>query len=221
MNERSLTEYLARQMPAASAVKVSGLKRISGGSSRETYAFDLEWIEPGGERRSRPLIARRDPTGGLLQSSREREFNVLRAMYRAGLKVPEPLYLELDPSVIERPFFVMARAEGRVSTGAFPASEPAELQAKVADQFLEQLASLQKLDYRALGLESLGEPHEPGEPARAQTALMARDLRARPDAGALPGHVGRVRMARSEPGRDRSCGRRSRRLPLGKLSLRR
>jgi len=171
MNERSLTEYLARQMPAASAVKVSGLKRISGGSSRETYAFDLEWIGPGGERRSRPLIARRDPTGGLLQTTREREFNVLRAMHRAGLKVPEPLYLELDASVIERPFFVMARAEGRVSTAAFPATEPAELQAKVADQFLEQLARLQALDYRALGLESLGEPRDPGEPARAQTAL--------------------------------------------------
>jgi len=171
MNERSLTEYLARQIPGATGVKLSGLKRISGGSSRETYAFDLEWIDPRGERQSRPLIARRDPTGGLLQSSREREFNILRAMYRAGLRVPEPLYLELDAGVMERPFFVMARAEGRVSTGAFPATEPAELQAKVADQFLEQLARLQALDYRALGLEWLGEPRNPGEPARAQTAL--------------------------------------------------
>ena len=73
--------------------------------------------------------------------------------------------------MIERPFFVMARAEGRVSTGAFPATEPAELQAKIADQFLEQLARLQALDYRALGLESLGEPRDLAEPARAQTAL--------------------------------------------------
>ena len=105
MKERSLTEYLARQMPAASAVRVLGLKRISGGSSRETYAFDLEWIDPGGERRSRPLIARRDPSGGLLETSREREFNVLRAMYRAGLKVPEPLYLELDASGDRTPVF--------------------------------------------------------------------------------------------------------------------
>ena len=170
MNERSLTEYLARQIPGATGVKLSGLKRISGGSSRETYAFDLEWIDPRGERQSRPLIARRDPTGGLLQSSREREFNVLRAVHRAGLKVPEPFCLELDPAVIERPFFVMARAEGRVTTAAFPATEPDELRVRIADQFLDELARLQALDYRALGLEWLGEPRAPDEPARAQAA---------------------------------------------------
>jgi len=78
---------------------VVGLKRISGGSSRETYAFDLEWSE-GGETRTRPLIGRRDPTGGLLKSDREREFKVIDAVHRAGLKVPEPLFLELDASVI-------------------------------------------------------------------------------------------------------------------------
>jgi len=64
---------------------VVGLKRISGGSSRETYAFDLEWSEAG-ETRMRPMIGRRDPTGGLLKSDREREFTVIAAMHRAGLK---------------------------------------------------------------------------------------------------------------------------------------
>jgi aminoglycoside phosphotransferase (APT) family kinase protein len=90
MDHLRLTEYLKRAMPQAEDLRVQGLKRISGGSSRETYAFELEWSD-GAERRSRPLIGRRDPTGGLLKSDREREFRVLEAMYRAGLKVPEPL----------------------------------------------------------------------------------------------------------------------------------
>lgn len=169
MDERRLTEYLARKMPGARELRVVGLKRIAGGSSRETYSFDAEWLE-NGRRRSRPLIARRDPTGGLLDSSREAEFKVLAAMCRAGLKVPEPLFLELDPAVMERPFFIMARAPGRVCTGAFPAEEPVELRAKIADDFLNELARLQALDYRALDLDWLGEPRDPVEPARAQAA---------------------------------------------------
>jgi len=62
MDEAKLTDYFRARMPAASGVRIVSLKRIAGGSSRETYAFDLEWSE-NGERRTRPLIARRDPAG--------------------------------------------------------------------------------------------------------------------------------------------------------------
>jgi aminoglycoside phosphotransferase (APT) family kinase protein len=169
MDRERLTEFLRRRMPDAENLQVLGLKRISGGSSRETYSFDLEWQERG-ETRRRPLIARRDPTGGLLKSEREREFRVIEAMHRAGLRVPEALFLELDHTVMDRPFFVMHRAAGRTSNGAVPASEPAQLREKIAHQFLEELIRIQSVDYRALGLEFLGEPRELAEPARVQTA---------------------------------------------------
>jgi len=156
-------------MPDAENLQVLGLRRISGGSSRETYAFDLEWQEHG-ETRRRPLIGRRDPTGGLLKSEREREFRVIDAMHRAGLRVPEALFLELDRSVMDRPFFVMHRAGGRTSNGAVPASESVELREKIAHQFLDELVRIQSLDYRALGLEFLGEPRDLAEPALVQTA---------------------------------------------------
>ena len=156
-------------MPHAREHRVVALKRISGGSSRETYAFDLEWSE-GGETRTRPMIGRRDPTGGLLKSDRELEFKVIAAMHRAGLKVPEPLYLELDASVMDRPFFIMHRAAGRTGMGAFAATEPESMRAKVADDFISELARLQSLDYRECGLEILGAPKNPEEPARIQTA---------------------------------------------------
>jgi aminoglycoside phosphotransferase (APT) family kinase protein len=156
-------------MPHASEHQVKSLKRISGGSSRETYAFDLEWSE-GGETHTRPLIGRRDPTGGLLKSDREREFNVIAAMHRAGLKVPEPLFLELDASVMDRPFFIMHRAAGQTGMGAFPAAEAESTRAKVADDFLSELARLQSLDYRECGLEILGAPKSLEDPARIQAA---------------------------------------------------
>src|SRR5208282_1762610 len=170
MDEAKLTDYFRARMAAASGVRIVSLKRIAGGSSRETYAFDLEWSE-NGERRTRPLIARRDPTGGLLQTSREREFRVIEAMYRAGIKVPEPLYLELDGAVMERPFFVMERAPGRVGgMGALPAEEPEPLRAQIADDFLSELARMQALDYRAIGLDWLGEPRGPFDAACMQVA---------------------------------------------------
>jgi aminoglycoside phosphotransferase (APT) family kinase protein len=169
MDAERLTRYLKGKMPNAGELRVVGLRRVAGGASRETYAFDIEW-SASGERRSRPLIARRDPTGGLLKSEREREFKVLQAMHRAGLKVPEPLFVELDRSVMDRPFFIMHRLPGRVSPGAFAPEEPAELRAKVADDFLGELAKLQSIDYRAHGLEWLGEPNDPLEPARVQAA---------------------------------------------------
>jgi len=154
-------------MPHAREHRVVGLKRISGGSSRETYAFDLEWSEDG-ETHTRPLIGRRDPTGGLLKSDREREFKVIAAMHRAGLKVPEPLFLELDAGVMDRPFFLMHRAAGRTGMGAFAATEPEATRAKVADDFISELARLQSLDYRECGLEMLGPPENPEAPARIQ-----------------------------------------------------
>src|SRR5215469_18966734 len=157
MDRERLTEFLRRRMPDAEDLQVVGLKRISGGSSRETYSFDLEWRERG-ETLRRPLIGRRDPTGGLLKSERQREFRVIEAMHRAGLHVPEAVLLEPDPSVMERPFFIMHRATGRTSSGAFPTTEPAALGEKIAGQFLDELAHLQSLDYKALGLTFLGEP---------------------------------------------------------------
>ena len=169
MDQQRLTEYLKRRMPHARDHRVAGLKRISGGSSRETYAFDLEWTE-GNETRTRPMIGRRDPTGGLLKSDREQEFRVIEAVHRAGLKVPEPLFLELDATVMDRPFFIMHRAEGRSGMAAFAATEPESLRAKVADDFLSELARLQALDYRTCGLEILGAPESLDAPARIQAA---------------------------------------------------
>ena len=152
----------------ATDLRVIDLVRVPGGSSRETYSFDVEWTEHG-TRKMRPMIGRRDPTGGLLKSEREREYKVVDAMYRAGMKIPEPLFLELDPSVMERPFFIMHRMPGRTATGAAAAAEPEPLRRKLADEFMTEMARLHQLDWRALKMEWLGVPNDLAEPARAQT----------------------------------------------------
>ncbi len=168
MDTLRLTEYLKRRMPDASDLRVINLQRIPGGSSRETNSFEVEWTE-NGTPKTRPMIGRRDPTGGLLKSERQREYKVVDAMYRAGIKIPEPLFLELDPAVMDRPFFIMHRMPGRTAAGAAAAAEPEPLRRTLADEFMNEMARLHRLDWRALKLEWLGVPKDLAEPARAQT----------------------------------------------------
>ena len=111
MDTLRLTEYLKRRMPDASDLRVINLQRIPGGSSRETYSFEVEWTE-NGTPKTRPMIGRRDPTGGLLKSERQREYKVVDAMYRAGIKIPEPLFLELESRGDGSPFFHHASDAG-------------------------------------------------------------------------------------------------------------
>ena len=44
-----LAAYIAKQMPQARDVAVSALSRISGGASRETYRFLLNWTDETGD----------------------------------------------------------------------------------------------------------------------------------------------------------------------------
>ena len=219
MDNPRLTEYLKRKMPHATDLRVINLVRIPGGSSRETYSFDVEWIE-NGERHLRPMIGRRDPTGGLLKSEREREYKVVDAMYRAGMKIPEPLFLELDPAVMDRPFFIMHRMPGRTATGAAAAIEPEPLRRKLADEFMTEMARLHQLDWRALedGVARRSERSRRAG-ARANQALV-RPLPSGSDAGVMADHRCRVCVARNESGGRRSHHHRAWRFPRGEFSLR-
>ncbi|MCZ2108414.1 MAG: phosphotransferase family protein [Dehalococcoidia bacterium] len=106
-----LTSRLRGFLAAASGhrtVTVEHVRRVPGGASRETWAFDARFA--GGL--PRPLILRRDPGPMTVGSDRGLEFRVLRAMYAAGIPVPEVLWLGEDPSVLGGRFFVMERIEG-------------------------------------------------------------------------------------------------------------
>lgn len=91
----------------ASGATVNGLERMTGGASRETWAFDATW---GGE--VHPLVLRRDRPGGVLGASRGTERSVIAAAAAAGVPVPAVLSGSDDPAVLGAPFFVMARVAG-------------------------------------------------------------------------------------------------------------
>ena len=81
-----LQESLAERLGG----RVSDLRRLLGGASRETWAFELD---------GRPLVLRRDPAGAPRGGAMRREAALLRAASTAGVPVPEVVDAD-DTSVV-------------------------------------------------------------------------------------------------------------------------
>lgn len=179
------------------AVTVDGLRRLSGGASRETWSFDA--VTPSGARR--PLILRRDPPGprpvgmGI-------EAKVLSAAAGGGVPVPELLATSEDPGVLGSPFIIMSRIEGETIPRRILRDESlADARARLAGQCGAILARLHAIDpdgvpeleaqdqvtqYRD-GLDLLGEAHpafelafrwlERNRPPTGREAIVHGDFR--------------------------------------------
>ncbi|MFN4176111.1 phosphotransferase family protein [Phenylobacterium sp.] len=155
--EPRLAAYIARKMPDARDLAVSGLERISGGASRETYRFRLTW--DGGERR---MILRRDPPASLIETERRVEFGAYRAFHGSAVPVPEMLWLEEADDALDYPFFIAEELSGHEASpqvlfsGFYDAVLP-----RVAERKWTILGEIAKADPAALGLTEVLEAPAP------------------------------------------------------------
>lgn len=94
-----------------SPVRVEDLHRLSGGASRETFAFDA--VGPGGS--TRPLILQRERPGGAINTGggTRTEAGLLRAAAAQG--VPVPAVVVTGPAEVPRP----GEAEGEPLAAAY------------------------------------------------------------------------------------------------------
>ena len=127
------------------------LKRFKGGQSNPTYQL----VTPG-----RSYVLRRKPSGALLPSAHavDREYRVIKALHEAGFPVPRPFVLCENVSIIGTMFYVMEMVEGRVLWEMTLPGMPVTERAAIYDSMVSTLASLQRLDYRQLGLTDFGKP---------------------------------------------------------------
>ena len=101
------------------------------------------------------FILRREPPAGLVVAERDLEFTVYQALADTSIPVPGVHFLELDPQWLDRPFFIMDMAPGKVGN-PYSASDPYDGHGEaIARQFWRHLGALAALDHRALGLEAL------------------------------------------------------------------
>jgi aminoglycoside phosphotransferase (APT) family kinase protein len=101
--EEAVAGALSARMTEISGepVTVTGLRRLSGGASRETWAFDAG---------DRPLILRRDPPSDPRPAEMAREAAALAAAARGG--VPVPHLVDNGPDAAGAPYLIMERLAG-------------------------------------------------------------------------------------------------------------
>lgn len=154
-------EKLARSTARAlgGEYTVDGVRRLSGGASRETWAFDAHSTVDG-VATTEQLVLRRDPGASSGQIGRSTEFLLLDAVGRAGAPVPLVRFLlEADDGLGDG--FVMERIEGEtIARRILRDDEYAEARPLLAAQCGEIAARIHAIDTAGLpSLDVLG-PHE-------------------------------------------------------------
>jgi aminoglycoside phosphotransferase (APT) family kinase protein len=146
--EDAVARYLEARIPGARDMKVSHLLRIPGGASRETWMLKATWHTDAG-RQSEEFILRKDLPASLLETDRETEYAFYSTFPGSRVPVPRMRWLELDPSYLGGPFFVMDRIpdiESNQRTILEPLYEP--VRPRIAREMYEILAAVHTFDWR-------------------------------------------------------------------------
>jgi aminoglycoside phosphotransferase (APT) family kinase protein len=170
---RWLTEVAALADVAVDHLEIPG----STGFSNETILFDATWSEETGDPVVHRLVARIAPQAHtvFLDANFEAQFRVMQALAEhTDVPVPDMLWFEPDPAWFDSPFWIMRRVDGIVPgdaphysiEGWLHDASPEE-QGQVWRNGIGALASVHRVDWRALGLEFLDDPAR-GEPALTQ-----------------------------------------------------
>ncbi|MBX7170552.1 MAG: phosphotransferase family protein [Pyrinomonadaceae bacterium] len=149
LNAENLAEFL-RDKIGDGNIEIS---QFPSGNSNLTYCIKIGATE---------YVLRRPPFGNQVKSAHDmsREFNVLEKLSKVYAPAPKPLIYCEDENVIGSEFYLMERRNGLIIRGKSPEilENSPELQRKVCESFIENLAKLHSLDYKKIGLENLGKP---------------------------------------------------------------
>lgn len=146
-----LQKYMSAQFHDEMDPRIVDLARIGVGRSRENWVFDL--VIDGEE--ADPLILRSDPDGGLVDTDRGTEFDLLRALESSPLPTPRARWLDADGTWLGRPSMIMQRAPGITDYRVLNGDRPLAVRHDLARQFCDLLAQVHQTDWRGLGIGQL------------------------------------------------------------------
>lgn len=170
-----LAHFLAAAT-AASAVEVEALTLLPHGAVQENWLV-VATCHGGRLAGRQHLVLRANAATALgLGLDRAAEFAVLRAVHAAGVKVPEPLLLCAEASVIGKPFFLMRWLPGEAAPQRITAGSTGSAPNRIARQLAAELARLHAIRPPGRHLAALGAA--PADAAEWRLAECARLLAA-------------------------------------------
>lgn len=160
-----LQRFIGEELPGA---RVENVHRLGGGGSKEQFRFSLA---DAGERDG-DYVLRMDPYQAVVETDRQREFELLRAMQTI---VPVPAVPWVDPTGerLGRPSLIMGFCNGVVKPSQAASGNVTGVglvfgqrwRAILSEQFLEALTAIHAFDWRAAPLPHFSAPL--GSPTRA------------------------------------------------------
>lgn len=147
----ALHTYLITQIPGATGE--IEILQFPGGHSNLTYLIKLG---------DREYVLRRPPIGAKIKTAHDmsREFTILSGLDGIYAKIPKPILMCEDESVIGAPFYLMERVHGLVLRKAKPSGVDLSPQAMraLSESFIDNLIDIHSLDIQDSSLAQLGHP---------------------------------------------------------------
>jgi aminoglycoside phosphotransferase (APT) family kinase protein len=176
----ALAAWLAPRL-GAEAVELVDVRRRTEGFSWETYTATARWVAADGAARVRGVAVRREPDDGLLGPyDAAGQYRLHETLLRTDVPVPALVGLELDGTVLGRPFYAMDRVEGVVpvqwhgsASVIFPDDDARR---RVGLDFVDRLAEIHTVDWRSAALDALLPGPGEGDAATAEIDRWERFL---------------------------------------------
>jgi aminoglycoside phosphotransferase (APT) family kinase protein len=162
-NDQQVREGLERLFAAEGyrGITITELRRLAGGASKEMFCFSLH--HDGIEEAER-LVLRMDPLESIIETSRRREAEIVRAM-RGTVPVPEVRYLDHEGEFLGQSGVITSFVPGITKPAANGGTAVTGIgtdygssAARIAPQFLKNLVAIHDFDWRAASLPSFGAP---------------------------------------------------------------
>ncbi|SPM34803.1 Predicted kinase, aminoglycoside phosphotransferase (APT) family [Mycobacterium rhizamassiliense] len=143
---------------------VSDGRWLSGGASKLQMAFTLDWVAPGTGRTRTPLVLRMEPAESMVETSRLREFQVIKA-FQGVVPVPPVYWLDAQAEHLPYPGLVYGMVAGSTKPSAASVGVSGlgtnlgpQLRGPLAQQMVRHLAAIHTFDFTNADLDAFDRP---------------------------------------------------------------
>ncbi len=144
--------------------RISHAKWMTGGASKIQMSFRLEWNAPGIGRTETPLILRMEPYASIAETSRRREYQLIKAL-SGHIPVPPVYWSDAEAEFLPYPAIIFEFVAGvtKPSDGASGVSGigttfPPEVRATLSRQFVDIMAAMHNFNWRDAELDTFDKP---------------------------------------------------------------